>query len=315
MIPGFFSASAAGGVSPPGPSGDFFEAVLWTGNGTGDATVPTSLDLSDGALVWVKRRDSSGNHTLYFKSSSVGTVRAFSTNNTTAASSPSAALDNGSFTVPDNINGATYVAWVFKVSPGNFNIVEYTGDGVTGRTVAHGMGATPKMVLTSPLSGANINYLQHIAFGGTQNFRFDSNAILSTSNQQWNNSTMDTNNVTLGSSTLVNGNGAPFALFAFGGDDLSTGVFEGDSVAVDINVGFVPRFIGFKRVTATSGGWAMFDTARTPAFSGNDALLIGDTAGGDVTNTNYLTPTANGVSLNTSLYNSNGADTMFWAIK
>lgn len=314
---GFFTLPGGMGAAKPGSSvpSAWFAIETWTGAG-GSSHSQASLDLDDGGLVWVKRRNSTGNHTLYFKSGPGATVYAFSTNNTTAATTPAATLDASGFTVPDDISGATYVAWGFKISPGNFNIVEYTGTGVTGRTVAHGLGATPKIIVTCPLTGTKINYVQTSSLTGTTALRLDSNQAEQDGSSMWNSVSMGASNVTLGSSTLVNGNTVPFALFSFGGGDVAEGVFTGPGGAYDLNVGFKPRFIDLKRRNATAGGWGMFDTTRSPGpWTGNDALLTGNATSAEVTSSAFLSDFATGVTIATGNYNANASDTVWWAIK
>lgn len=301
-------------VAGGGGGAAWFEVVTWTGNGTGDATVATTLDLSDGAMVWVKRRDSTGNQSIYFKATTGATIYRFNTTNVTAAATPTATLGNGTFTVPENISAATYVAWVFKKSAGNFNIVTWTGNGVAGRAIAHGLGSTPKMAFCCPLTGTKINYVQHQSLGGTQSMRLDSAAVVETTNTQWNNTSMDGTNLTLGSGGFVNGDTVPFAGFIFGGGDFEAGSFVGAAAPVNVTIGFQPRFMVIKRRDATTGDWGMFDTTRTPTFSGNDALLLGASTGAESSSAT-LSLITNGVAVATGNYNANGATSIYYAIK
>ena len=123
IVPGIVAAAiqaAAGGGSEA-----WFETVLWTGAG-GASHAHSSLDLSDGGLVWVRARSASGVNQLYFKAESGATVYTFSFADTTEASTSSAVLDETGFEVPHDSSGTTYVAWVFKPIAGLFEILRIT---------------------------------------------------------------------------------------------------------------------------------------------------------------------------------------------
>lgn len=299
------------GSSIPPPA-SWFEIVIWTGNGVGDFT-HVGLDLSNGGLVWVKARNAIDSHALYFKDTSGATVRQFSTNNTTAPTTPSATLDSTGFTVPHNVNGRTYVAWVFKKSAGNFDIVPYVGNGSAGHTVAHSMGSTPKMLFCCPMTGTKINYLQHKSYGGGNVIRLENSAVMGADALPWNNTAFDSANFTLGTASFTNASAVNFVAFIFGGSQFEAGSFIGNGTTSNVTVGFAPRLYVIRRSDSTQN-WAMFDTTRTPSFTGNDANMSGSTSAMEQSGSDVLAQIANGVSVTGTTYNTNASSILWYAL-
>lgn len=290
----------------------WFEIAIWTGTGVGDH-VHTGLDLSGGGLVWVKRRNASQDHKLYFKQTSGATVYAFSTNNTTAMTSPSATLDSTGFTVPENISGATYVAWIFKKQALAFDIATWTGNATAGRTVAHALGVAPGFTVACQLTGTKINYSQHIGLAATVDIRLDLDAASATSNTRFFNTYVSSSVITLGNSSLVNGTGITGFAFLFGGSDVAAGSYAGSASPVNVSTGFDPRFFLAKRVDTTAP-WGMFDTTRSPGFTGSDSIIVANTAAAE-TSSAVLTPITNGLTIATGTYNSSASANIYLAIR
>lgn len=306
----------AGGEAPP-PVSSWFDIVTWTGAGASTATIPTDLDLSDGALVWVKRRDAAGAPTLYFRASDVGDIYSINMSATTApAVVASAALGDGSFTVPDDISGATYVAWVFKKSVGNFMITPYTGNGVQGRKVAHGLGVKPVFAFAANMTGTSFKYAQHEAVDAGSYIRFDNSANVAVAANIWAGSPMDSVEITLGNSTLINGTGTPAVLFTFGGPSVEAPSFIGNGSQADVSGSFQPDFLIVRRATSgTNNNWQMFDQVRSPGFSGNDASVAANTTAAENSGSNLIGLITDGFSVATGVLNTPSAQTICLSIK
>lgn len=304
------------GSAPP-PASGWFDIVTWTGSGGATVTIPTDLDLSDGGLVWVKRRNAAGAPTLYFRASDVGDIYSINMSATTAPTVvASAALDDGSFTVPNDISGATYVAWVFKKSVGNFMITPYTGNGVQGRKVTHGLGVKPVFAFSANMTGTSVNYVQHEAVDAGSYIRFDNNANVAVAANIWAGSPMDSVEITLGNSTLINGSGTPAVLFTFGGTSVEAPSFIGNGSQADVSGSFQPDFLIVRRATSgTNNNWQMFDQVRSPGFSGNDASLSANTTAAENSGSNLIGLITDGFSVATGTLNSNGVQTICLSIK
>jgi len=104
----------------------FFDIVTYTGNGVNGRTVAHNLTSTPGCII-VKRTDSTGAWYVYHRSTGLAN---FLVLNTTAAVAGAPAVWDGAptsttFTIQDattNINGATYVAYLFAHDAGGFGL-------------------------------------------------------------------------------------------------------------------------------------------------------------------------------------------------
>lgn len=134
-------------------SRQYFDARLRTG--TGAAASVSDLEFAPD-LVWVKSRSAATTHNLF--DTSRGAQKGIQTTGPNAeftdANSLSAFGSNGYSLGSDatprgvNVNAATYVDWALKSgsTPG-FNITLFTGDGTGARTINHGLGVAPQLML------------------------------------------------------------------------------------------------------------------------------------------------------------------------
>lgn len=274
-------------VSPSTPGADWFEYVTYTG--TGSAVALNSLDLSDGGLVWVNRLDATEPVKMFFKTESEApniyemgneTIVGGTAENPTAST---ATFDGGTITLPSSVStsGGSYIAYVFKKSLGNFDIVEYVGGGVAGTVVGHNIGAPPKMHFVRQMDDeANTIGWMHLEhFNGLANLHITDNNNVTTSSQQWNNTAPNSLHVTLGNHPQINGSSKNYVMFLFGGDDCYTSVA---TAGTDLSVGFDPSFAYVKRRTAESStfDYNLITGSGDPGFAGTDRLSFGTGSGG-----------------------------------
>ena len=143
-----------GGALPDGDMiDDVFNVNLYTGDGSTTQAKDIGIDLSgEGGLVWVKRRDTSASHILvdtvrghneYMQTNTDGDVSVDS-NSIKAFSSTGFTVGSSSIV---GANGGEYSSWTFRKTPGFFDVVEYTGDDNSGRTISHSLGSTPGMII------------------------------------------------------------------------------------------------------------------------------------------------------------------------
>ena len=191
-----------------------------------------------------------------------------------------------------NENGTTYVGWAWNAGgstvtntsgsissqvranqTAGFSVVTYTGPGSGGGTVGHGLGVAPSMIIVKNRSAAESWRVGHSFMNGGSspwNYYMNLNATAAqvASSSVWNNTAPTSSVFTIANDSAVSGSGnslvaycfAPIAGYsAFGsytgnGSTLNDGPF--------VHTGFRPRFIMGKRADST-GGWWMFDTARS----------------------------------------------------
>lgn len=182
-----------------------------------------------------------------------------------------------------NISGATYVAECFKMGtlPG-MNIVSYTGDGNSGRTVAHGLGVTPHAWSVHRVDGTAADWWHyHKDQNATpqnyyQRWSTTTTTLTSASATAWNNTAPDATNVTLGNSANVNANGVAYIMYVWVGVDGFSrfGRYTGNGAADGpfVWTGFEPEFYWIHNVSANyyhmwypsvtkayNGGYSVFD--------------------------------------------------------
>ena len=131
----------------------YFDTRLRTG--TGAAASVADLEFAPD-LVWIKSRSAATTHNLF--DTSRGAQKGIQTTGPNAeftdANSLSAFGSNGYSLGTDassrgvNVSAATYFDWALKSgsAPG-FNITLFTGDGTGARTINHGLGVTPQLML------------------------------------------------------------------------------------------------------------------------------------------------------------------------
>lgn len=64
-----------------------------------------------------------------------------------------------------NAANGDYSSWTFRQASKFFDIVTYTGDGQTGRQIAHDLGVEPGMIVIKATSGASEWYTYHKDIG------------------------------------------------------------------------------------------------------------------------------------------------------
>jgi len=228
------------------------------------------------------------------------------------------------FDMNDGVYGNTtvstnHVAWMWRRAPGSFDVVAYTGNSVTGSTVAHNLGAVPEMMWIKQRDNGTENWRIYAdVLGPTKGLWFAD--YMEQTEPNWWNSTRPTNAVfTLGGSSSLNNNGTAYIAYLFASVDgiSKVGTYTGAVNAVNVDCGFSAgaRFVLIKR-TDGSGDWYLWDSLRG-IVAGNDPYLLLNTAAAQVTNTDYIDPLASGFTVTSSApaaINGNGGTYFFYAI-
>jgi hypothetical protein len=267
---------------------DYFNTVLYTGNASSSRDI-TGVGFQPD-FVWFKERSVARFHRLFDVIR--GTGKKLYTNDTSAELTTTTEL-NGFLSDGFNIgsdagvnqNGETYVAWNWKANSSGvsntdgsitstvsantssgFSVVTYTGDGSNAnRTVGHGLGVAPEMVIVKTRSEAARNWL--IWHKDLTNYDY---ALLFTTDAQAANRfgpSAPTSSVfgvyggqgNRGTETFVSYCFAPIAGYSAFGKYTGNGSTDGPFVYT----GFRPAFIIFKRSDAAAS-WRIMDTSRSP---------------------------------------------------
>lgn len=268
---------------------DVFNATLYAGTGLNQDIV-TGIDLSGSneGMVWLKSRNSA-DQPLCFDTVRGATKTLYTDSagsETTELTSLTAFLSNG-FSVGDhalaNRSADLYIAYTFKAAKKFFDVVTYTGTGVAGLTVTHGLGQVPAFILVKNIiSGSWMAY--HSSLGATKVIEWHMAIAAATDGTAWNNTEPTENTFTIGTSGDTNKSGDPYVayLFAHHTSGLSDGIISVGSFTTNasrlatISLGWEPQMIMLRKVGGSDA--MLFDflrgmptnTAATPALAFNN---------------------------------------------
>jgi len=270
---------------------DVFSCFLYTGNGS-TQTITNGIDLSTkGGLLWMKSRSQVAGHMLYDTASNA-TLRSDSTSansgyyptyiNPTSSGFFLDASAGGGF----NTNAVTYASWTFRKQPKFFDIVTWTGDSTSGRTVAHNLGSVPGSIIVKCTSAAVGGGwpVYHRSLGNTQTAVLNETSAAFTYGY-WNNTTPTSTVFTLNGDSDVNGTGKTYVAYLFAHDAggfgltgtdnvISCGTFvtgSGGKMTAPVNLGYEVQWLLVKN-SGSSENWQIYDTMRGMSNTGYSVL-------------------------------------------
>tara|TARA_Y100001972_G_scaffold122316_1_gene167705 strand:- start:667 stop:1728 length:1062 start_codon:yes stop_codon:yes gene_type:complete len=321
---------------------DYFNTLLYTGDGSGSNRSLTGVGFQPD-WVWNKSRSNAYNHYLFDAPRGAG--KRIGSNSTAAEDDKSAefiSFDSDGFTVNNNgsslainASGVTFANWCWKggttsgisggdITPSSysfstvsgFSVVKYQGNGSTGATVAHGLGAAPKMVMVKGLGDTYGWKVWHtdLASGKTLNLH-NGNAEATDSNYI---SASSSTTFTTTGTYSVNENGNNYVAYCFAEKKgfSKIGSYTGNSNAngTFIYCGFKPAFVLIKNIS-TSNHWLILDTKRSVFNLTDDALFANETSaeqvdqssasGIDILSNGFKIKTTGNAAAN---YNNNSGD-------
>tara|TARA_B110000305_G_scaffold122282_1_gene136974 strand:- start:2690 stop:3730 length:1041 start_codon:yes stop_codon:yes gene_type:complete len=268
---------------------DYFNTVLYTGTGSSN-TVDVGFEPN---LTWIKNKgteshclfDTVRTNGYYLKSD----ANSAEINGSSGGSGLWSAFTSNGFTVLNgnrtNDNGDSYVSWNWKAgtsftndasatgigsidstgsvnTDAGFSIISYTGT-ASAATVAHGLGAVPKMIIVKTRGGSGDWSVYHSSLGNTKNLKLNTTAAQQTSASYWNNTTPTSSVFTINDEGNVNGSSVAMIAYCFANTSMSKfGSYTGNGNAdgTFVYTGFKPAFVMVKQTTARY--WVMFDNKR-----------------------------------------------------
>lgn len=274
---------------------EYFQTALWSG--TGGALTVTNDGNSDlkPDFLWVKNRNNAGGHRLHDSNRPLdNTLKSHTTDAEGTETGLNMTFETDGFSLNKNagdwnFSGRTYVGWQWKANGGTtssntdgsitstvqanttagFSIITYTGSGVNGATVGHGLGKVPDIVLTKNRSHASYHWLMYHS-ANTSAPETDTlflNLTNATSDSEfWWNDTAPTSSVfSLSLNGGNNDNGNTYVAYCFnnveGYSKFGSYTGNGSSDGTFVYTGFRPAWILFKKSSDT-GRWLIYDTKR-----------------------------------------------------
>lgn len=324
---------ATGGVStPPTYVDDVFSSYPYTGTGATQSIV-NGIDLSTkGGLTWIKQRSGTQDHVLfdtvrgvnkYVRTQSTGTEQSVLTDLVTAFNTNGFSIGTDASTAGIvNASGSTYSSWSFREAAKFFDVVTYTGDGTTSKTIAHNLGQQVGMIAIKRLDGIGAWTIYHTSLGNTTGLAFTTAANF-TSAIVWNSTSPTTTGFTVGDNTLNNISSATYVAYVFAHNSATDGLIQCGSytgtgaAGVNVTLGWEPQAVLVKRATGGSGSWYMMDSARGMSVIDDKYLLAESLSSESNFGGAALSPTATGFRIDSSGtgLNASGATYIYMAIR
>jgi hypothetical protein len=322
------------------------DVVLYTGTGSSltlpyASSTPTSIAFTPD-LVWIKGRSGATDHALY---DAVRDVQKDLASNSTAAETTQStgltAFGTNTFTIGSlaklNTSSATYAAWCWDAgsstvtntqgsitssvranATAGFSVVTWTGDGGTNKTVGHGLGVAPELIIAKWRGGSSDWEVYSKAAGATKVLQLNATNAASTLGHFGSTnptSTVFTVNAS-GTGNEINGNGQSYVAYVFSPvvGYSSFGSYTGNGSSTDgpfVYTGFRPRFLLVKS-SSFAEYWEMYDTARD-TYNIAKAEIFANTSGAEGT-ASALDFLSNGFKIKTSGSGFNSSSqTYIWA--
>lgn len=300
-----FAVDTWGGTSPTPPS--------WTSNfKVGGAIVRSVGTTANNSFVSRK----SNNKAKFTALSSPGTF---------GTSQALWQYQNGWYNNTSTIS--TYYSWMFKRTPGFFDVQSYTGTG-NSQQINHNLGVAPEFMWVADMFSTNdlVAYHKDASLSGSYTAasyfiyasEFDKPTL---SSQHWNSTQPTATNFTVGTDLDTGWSGRRYIAWLWASVDgiCKVGSYTGNGGSLDVDCGFSSsaRFVLIKPKTQT-GYWFLFDSLRGITTSSSPFVVFQSTQA-QVTSFNILQPYSSGfkavqdTSLNYVL-NTNGQEYLFLAI-
>ena len=221
-----------------------------------------------------------------------------------------------------NGSGKTYIDYTFRRATGFFDVVTYTGNGSSNRSINHGLGIAPELMIVKS-RGSTQNWVSFdTSTGATKYMRLNTDGQPATTSGMWNNTAPTSSVFTVdgsGGRAEVNANGTAYIAYLFGTVTgvSKVGVYTGTGSNVDVDCGFSAgaRLVLIKR-NNDSGDWYLYDSARG-IVAGNDPYNLLNSGADSVTDTDYIDPLNAGFTITSSApagLNASGGTYIFLAI-
>ena len=271
---------------------DYFNSVLWAGNGSAGRNITGVGFLPD--WVWIKNRSRSSNHTIVDVTRQSGTYP-FSSTQTSAEDTDTnqvSALISDGITIGSstntNANSENLVGWFWRAGGGagssntagsinttttsvnttsGISISTYTGTG-SNATVGHGLGVAPKWVMIKRRDDTGDWRIFTEVNGNQSQLSLNQTSAADSGNSTiWNSTSPTTTTFSIGTHSNINSNGGTYVAYCFAEKKgfSKFGTYTGNGVAdgAFVYTGFKPAFLLIKESSQSGESWIMHDSTRS----------------------------------------------------
>ena len=269
---------------------DVFSAHLYNGTYGTPLTVTNGIDLAgEGGLVWLKMRNDANNHNLF--DTERGVTKELNSNAEHAQNTVSGltSFNSNGFTVGSEYgnNGGTMASWTFRKKKKFFTCLTYSGNGVTGRQIAHDLDGPVGMILIKSTNTANDWQVWHTTTGSAGAMFLNTTAAVNNSGYWWNSTNPTSTHFTLGARNQSNNSSAQYVAYLFADNSAedaedqmikcgSVNISSGTAGASTVTLGWEPQFVLIKRSTYTED-WIILDSMRglaSPPDGGSNSKAL-----------------------------------------
>jgi hypothetical protein len=326
---------------------DCFSCHLYNGTGASQ-TITNGIDLATkGGLVWLKQRTaiswtSATHHNLTDtnRGPSGGALFTNATGSQEGANSGVSSFLTTGFSLGSDAAGfginkstETYASWTFRKQPKFFDVVTYTGDGTSGRTIAHSLGSAPGFIITKRTDTTSNWLCYHRSLGfGNASYSDTNYIVLNTTSAQNSFGTagviVAANSSTFTPGASANASGGTYVAYLFAHDAggfgaagtdsvVSCGSYTGTGTAgLNVTLGWEPQFVLIKDVT-TAYDWTIQDVMRGASLTDSPYLRPNLSSAEASPGAPILYPNATGFTIGTSSngWNKSGDTFIYLAIR
>lgn len=293
---------------------NFFAARSYVGNGSSLA-VTTGVDVSGttsttGGLLWLKSRSNVSIHMLQSPLHGNGANSMLSSNDTGAYSqavdtytaSPAGFTINGldGNRMFSNAVGQSFISWSFRRAQKFFDLVTWQGNGNGARSIPHGLGILPGMIIVKKLQGTPQDWIvwhKDLPSESTIRLNIAGTPVLNDNAIQGVTTTSFATSPGNGS-TLTNVSGETYVAYVFANDTsagsyIKTGSFNG-SGSQTVNLGWEPQYLMIKGVNGPDN-WQVYDSTR--GFNTSSSLALYPNLQNDEASTTSVVSTSTGFTV------------------
>ena len=285
---------------------DYFNTVLYTGNGTaigsgGNAITGVGFQPD---WLWIKNRSNTTVHHL--QDVVRGSTKALYSNLTNAEGTSAEnvnSFDSDGFTVGSgtgvNTNAENFVAWncladntsgssntdgsitstVSANTTSGFSIVSYTGNGTAGATIGHGLNAVPDWIVVKRRNTTDSWGVYHSANTSepeTDVLTLNTTNATADSNTRWNDTAPTSSLFTVGTDGGMNGNGSTYIAYCFaekkGFSKFGSYTGNNSNDGTFVYTGMKPAWVLIKRINSPAN-WILKDNKRDSYNVATQTLL------------------------------------------
>ena len=296
---------------------EVFSTHLYKGTGSAGQTIDNDIDLAGkGGLVWLKLRDAIDGHLLYDTERGANKYLSSNTNyGETNQGSKLTSFNSNGFTYGGYASGYEVASWTFRKKEKFFDVVTWTGNGVAGRTVAHGLNGPIGMLVVKRRDSSDGWYVYHKGLSSNAYGRYLT--LNSTDVEAGDGSTnyWSPTDSSFGVNYFGNNvNGATYVAYLWADNSaedaeeqmIKCGSYVGNGSADGpvVNLGWEPQFVLIKSVDYANQ-WIINDTMRSMSNGADDALLTADSTAAESAPFDLMETTSTGFKLKQSWSGNN----------